>query len=59
MQVFPPSVQITFDPAAPAGTTATLIELSHRVSSGIAFGAVMLLGVLVWRGTSDGAPARQ
>lgn len=44
-------------PRAP--TTATLIELSHRVSSGVAFGAVMLLGFLVWRGTSDGAPARR
>src|SRR5271157_5718599 len=44
-------------PRAP--TTATLIELSHRVSSGVAFGAVMLLGVLVWRGTADGAPARR
>ncbi len=40
-------------------STATLIELSHRVSSGVAFGAVMLLGALVWRGTLAGHPARR
>jgi heme A synthase len=44
-------------PRAPGA--ATLIELSHRASSGVAFGAVMLLGVLVWRATPPGHPARR
>ena len=44
-------------PRAPS--VATLIELSHRATSGIAFAAVMLLGALVLRSTKTGDPARR
>jgi protoheme IX farnesyltransferase len=43
-------------PRAPS--VATLIELSHRVTSGAAFFAVMALGVVTFLGTRKGHPAR-
>ena len=43
-------------PRAPSITT--LIELSHRVSSGVALAAVMALGMLTFRDTPRGHPAR-
>jgi heme A synthase len=43
-------------PRAPS--VATLIELSHRVTSGGAFFAVMALGAVTYFGTQKGHPAR-
>jgi heme A synthase len=40
-------------------SVATLIELSHRVTSGAAFFAVMALGVVTFRATRAGDPARR
>jgi heme a synthase len=40
-------------------STATLIELSHRATSGTAFFAVMLLGYVTFRATHVGHPARR
>jgi heme A synthase len=37
---------------------ATAIEFAHRVTSGLALVAVIVLAVVVWRATSKGAPAR-
>ncbi len=39
-------------------SVATLIEISHRATSGIGFAAVMLLGGLVLRATAKGHPSR-
>jgi heme A synthase len=44
-------------PRAPS--VATLIELSHRVTSGTAFVAVMVLGAVTFLGTSRGHAARR
>ena len=43
----------------PDPTAATLIELSHRVTSGLALVAVVALLTFVWRGCAPGHPARR
>lgn len=47
-------VVIPRDPSA-----ATLVEFAHRVSSGLALVAVVVLLVLVWRACAPGHPARR
>ena len=42
----------------PSPTTATLIEYSHRLSSGLALIAVLALAVWTWRATAAGHAAR-
>lgn len=41
-----------------AGETERTIELIHRGSAGVAFVLVLIMAVLIWRGTSRGDPAR-
>jgi heme A synthase len=40
-------------------TSATAIELSHRLSSGLALAGVLALAVQTWRGCAPGDPARK
>jgi heme A synthase len=43
----------------PLSSSATAIELSHRVSSGLALAAVLVLAVTTWRNCAPGHPARK
>ncbi len=52
-----PTCQGVIVPRSPAAATA--IEFGHRVSSGLALAAVVVLGVWAWLGFARGHPARR